>query len=69
MFLVYDCSSLYFKIKQILAITFESGLYYSYWLNWLPYDTLQTSIHVSGREHIGLGDAVGSLIVQGGLQS
>ena len=26
------------------------------------------SIHESGRERIALGDAVGSLIVQGGLQ-
>jgi hypothetical protein len=30
--------------------------------DWLPYAML--SIHESGRERIGLGDAVGSLIVQ-----
>ena len=55
-------------MKQILVIAFECGLYYSaYWMDLvLP---SKPSIHESGKERIGQGNAVGSLIVQGGLQS
>jgi hypothetical protein len=48
-------------------MAFECGLhYYAYWMDWLPYAALQNTYPWFWEQ--ALGNAFGSLIVQGGLQ-
>jgi hypothetical protein len=69
MSLVHNWYSQYSKIKQILVIASDVDCIIMH-TEWTGYLMLRSnmSIHESGREHIALGGAISSLIVQCILQ-